>query len=106
MKQFILAAIMASTLAACATPPQWEGGLGRPPASECVGFTERETAAIQKKKVFISMSAQAAKCSWGRPDRINRTTTAYGVREQWVYQYGSRRNYIYIESGQVEAVQN
>jgi hypothetical protein len=25
------------------------------------------------------------RCGWGKPDRINRTTTVYGTEEQWVY---------------------
>ncbi len=40
---------------------------------------------------------------WGRPDDINRTTTARGVREQWVY--GSRR-YLYFENGVLTAIQD
>lgn len=107
MKQFVLAAIMASAaLAGCATPIQLKGGLGPPPASQCVDFSERELSAIKREKVYVGMSASAAKCSWGRPDRINRTTSAYGTREQWVYSFGSRRNYIYIQNGQVDAIQN
>lgn len=39
--------------------------------------------------------------TWGSPKKINKTTTAYGVREQWVYD----RGYIYIENGYVTAIQ-
>lgn len=40
---------------------------------------------------------------WGRPTRINRTTTARGSREQWVY--GSR-SYLYFENGRLTAIQS
>jgi len=40
---------------------------------------------------------------WGKPDDINRTTTKYGVEEQWVYNtYG----YVYFEDGKVTAIQD
>jgi len=41
--------------------------------------------------------------SWGRPDSVNRTTTAYGTQEQWVY--GSR-NYLYFTNGILTTIQN
>lgn len=47
--------------------------------------------------------ARIRKCGWGKPQRINRTTTAHGVREQWVYGGG---NYLYLKDGVVTAVQN
>lgn len=40
--------------------------------------------------------------TWGSPEDINRTTTAYGVREQWVY---SDYRYVYFENGVVTAIQ-
>lgn len=39
---------------------------------------------------------------WGKPKNINKTTTAYGITEQWVY-YGNR--YIYFENGIVVVIQ-
>ena len=41
--------------------------------------------------------------SWGRPLRINRTTSAYGTYEQWVYRSG---NYLYFENGTLTTIQN
>jgi hypothetical protein len=41
--------------------------------------------------------------SWGKPKSVNRTTTGYGVREQWVYGDG---NYLYFENGKLTAIQN
>ena len=39
--------------------------------------------------------------TWGFPKDRNKTTTAYGVSEQWVYDKG----YIYFEDGKVTAIQ-
>lgn len=39
--------------------------------------------------------------SWGYPKSKNKTTTAAGTREQWVYYYG----YIYLTDGIVTAIQ-
>jgi hypothetical protein len=41
--------------------------------------------------------------SWGEPDDINSTTTAYGTSEQWVYGGG---NYLYFTNGRLTAIQN
>lgn len=40
--------------------------------------------------------------SWGRPDHINKTTTKYGIKEQWVYDDG---RYLYFEDNVVTAIQ-
>lgn len=41
--------------------------------------------------------------NWGTPKSVNRTTTRYGVREQWVYGNG---NYLYFENGKLITIQN
>ena len=41
--------------------------------------------------------------SWGKPRSINRTTTAYGTREQWVY---SNSNYLYFTNEVLTSIQN
>ncbi len=38
---------------------------------------------------------------WGRPSERNRTVTAYGTREQWVFGNG---RFAYLENGRVTAV--
>lgn len=40
--------------------------------------------------------------SWGSPDKVNRTTTAKGTVEQWVYPDG----YLYFTNGRLSAIQN
>lgn len=48
-------------------------------------------------------AAEALRSSWGRPDHVNRTITALGVDEQWVYPNG---NFLYFENGILTAIQN
>lgn len=64
-------------------------------------------AEIKKKKnegVSIGMTkADVLASSWGKPQSINTTTNAYGVREQWVY---GGRNYLYFKNGILESIQN
>lgn len=47
-------------------------------------------------------SSEIVNSTWGSPDKINKTTTTYGVSEQWVYGSGK---YIYLENGIVTAIQ-
>lgn len=53
--------------------------------------------------VHIGMTQhQVLESSWGKPIRINRTTTSNGTREQWIYKGG----YLYIQDGVVVAIQS
>ncbi|AGK96763.1 zinc ribbon domain-containing protein [Clostridium pasteurianum] len=52
----------------------------------------------------IGMTAdQVRKSTWGNPKSINRTTTAYGTSEQWVY---PNYRYIYLDNGIVTSIQD
>lgn len=52
---------------------------------------------------YVGMTAEQVEAStWGKPNDINKTTTQYGVNEQWVY---SNDKYIYLEDGVVTAIQ-
>ena len=52
--------------------------------------------------VSIGMNADdVLQSSWGKPERVNKTRTAAGMHEQWVY----RNNYIYLDNGIVTAIQ-
>ena len=56
-----------------------------------------------KKTLRIGMTAaEVLETSWGKPQSVNRTTTASGVSEQWVYSSGK---YVYIDNGIVTAIQ-
>lgn len=62
-----------------------------------------EKAAKKKEGVRIGMSQQdVLDSSWGRPERINETTSPRGSREQWVYGGG---NYLYFQDGVLTSVQ-
>lgn len=63
--------------------------------------------AIRNKNVVIGMTAEQVRLSIGKPTTVNRTVTAAGVREQWVYRsslYNTR--YIYLENGVVTSWQD
>jgi hypothetical protein len=57
--------------------------------------------AILAKKVGLGMSTDDVIASWGKPDQVNTTVTAYGKHEQWVY--GS--TYLYFEEGVLASYQ-
>ncbi|QNG59425.1 hypothetical protein H4O14_16735 [Bacillus sp. PAMC26568] len=54
--------------------------------------------------VSIGMTAEEVLTQgWGRPQEINKTTSASGVKEQWVY---PNFNYLYFEDGILVTIQN
>lgn len=64
--------------------------------------TERKRQA-KSQGVSIGMSKQQVlESSWGKPKDINRTVTAYGTNEQWVYDGG----YLYFDGDLLTTVQN
>ncbi|GAB6152947.1 hypothetical protein JCM17380_16970 [Desulfosporosinus burensis] len=57
-----------------------------------------------KPQPKIGMTAnEVLNSRWGKPDKVNRTTTSYGVSEQWVY---SSVGYVYLKDGIVDAIQD
>ena len=76
--------------------------------SENPNAAEKEPSSSPGAKVppAIGMTADEVLAStWGEPSDINRTTTQYGVSEQWVYKSGSEMKYIYLDDGIVTAIQ-
>lgn len=58
---------------------------------------------VKKTAPQIGMTAQEVQDSlWGKPESINKTTTALGVSEQWVYSNG---RYVYLDNGVVTTIQ-
>ena len=53
-------------------------------------------------KVKIGWNKELCKEAWGEPRSVNKTTTAYGVHEQWVY---STSRYLYFDNGVLTAIQ-
>lgn len=66
------------------------------------GWNPTTSGVVACGRVQIGMTAEQARASWGAPRDVNRTTTAYGVHEQWVYS-GS---YLYFEDGILRTIQN
>lgn len=61
---------------------------------------------VIRRQVEIGMPAELARAIRGEPSRINRTRTARGTREQWVYGDVGRRDYVYVDNGTVSAIQD
>lgn len=60
---------------------------------------------IGKGQIYIGMTDDQVRAAWGRPYRVNRTTSANGVHEQWVmHEMGG--SYVYFEDGICTTVQN
>lgn len=66
-------------------------------------MNKRFKAQKKREGVRIGMSEQdVLDSSWGKPTKVNRTTSKYGVHEQWVYGGG----YLYFEDGVLTSIQN
>lgn len=65
---------------------------------------QKAAKAIKKREgVSIGMSQQdVLDSSWGKPTKVNRTTTSNTTREQWIYGNG----YLYFTDGVLDTVQN
>lgn len=56
----------------------------------------------EKKEPKIGMTTDEVEAStWGKPEKINKTTYKWGITEQWVY---SGYRYIYFDNGRVTAI--
>jgi len=67
-------------------------------------------SAVDSGDAKIGMSPIEAVCAWSNPTRINKTTTANGVMEQWVFEYGGAVgrptfNFLYFRDGYVVSIQ-
>jgi len=72
-------------------------------AAEEAAEQRRVAAEKRKQGVRIGMTqTDVLASSWGRPNKINRTTYSWGTKEQWVYDGG----YLYFTNGVLDAIQN
>ena len=77
---------------------------GRAETSKVVNAQPAYSSSQGTYDIRIGMSAYDARNSrWGEPSRVNKTTTALGVTEQWVY--GINR-YLYFTNGTLTAIQD
>jgi len=59
---------------------------------------------MNPKAVYIGMTKEEVLVDgWGKPIDINRTTTTYGVSEQWIYE---DYKYLYFEDGILTTIQD
>ncbi|WP_313183801.1 hypothetical protein [Lacrimispora sp.] len=66
-------------------------------------YNETVTITETKTDPLIGMTSEEVIAStWGKPIKINKTTYAWGVTEQWCYK---DNRYIYLENGSVVAIQ-
>lgn len=68
------------------------------------GWTNEDCNIIGKGEIAIGMDAEQVVAAWGRPYKINKTTTGTSTHEQWVmHQHGS--TYIYFDNGILKTIQ-
>jgi hypothetical protein len=82
--------------------PSATGGVTPPPTAPSRANSMSSSLDSLTASEAIGMSAESALQRFGQPRKINRSTTASGVREQWVYADGQ---YVYVENGRVTAIQ-
>jgi len=68
-------------------------------------WQERTKQAILSGNVFIGMTKEQARASWGEAYKVNRTLTQYGVHEQWVYGIYSY-SFLYFDDDILTSIQN
>jgi hypothetical protein len=95
---FVLA-VISSTVDKMHPPPA-------PLADKSLGeFAAKRQAEIKKaiseRKIFIGMSDDDVRKSWGKPEKINSTISVGGKHEQWVYS----DQYLYFENGTLTSMQ-
>ncbi len=62
---------------------------------ECVNkFVQYYGELIAQGKVTLGMTQEMCKMAWGQPYLTNKTTTEYGVYENWYYGYGYSLHFI------------
>lgn len=60
-----------------------------------------KTTYIKNPTIGMTKS-EVENSTWGKPKKINKTTTSYGIHEQWVY-YGNK--YLYFDNGILTSIQ-
>ena len=103
--QRFIAVLIAFVLIACNKPTDTAATDPSNPnywTPERIAAYRAKQDAIQHGKVSVGMYAADCFSAWGKPDKINRTTTANGVHEQWIY---NGHGYLYIDNGILTAIQ-
>ncbi|PWV65990.1 hypothetical protein C7443_101478 [Plasticicumulans acidivorans] len=97
------AAAIAKSKAAAA---EYDRKIEQQRADTC-GRSPRTRQAILQHKPIIGMTADEARCALdGQFIHVNRTTSVYGVSEQWVIGRGSDTQYLYFNNGILTTIQD
>lgn len=83
-------------------PPPPAYGPGRTSYERFIPELDR---AANAGEVRIGMTPAQVRRAWGEPYDVNRTRTAAGTSEQWVYGSTGRR-FVYFRDGNVTAIQD
>lgn len=79
----------------------------KPAAGSLSSVTPRAANAIAQGKVFVGMTADEVRRSWGAPTKINSTLSGSGSSQQWVYDRGNfKSQYVYLDNGIVSTIQS
>jgi hypothetical protein len=62
---------------------------------------QAQREAIQAHQIWIGMTQSQVRQSFGKPQRISRTTRARGVSEQWIYE----RAHLFFDDGVLVTIQ-
>ncbi|RKY88361.1 hypothetical protein DRQ09_02965 [candidate division KSB1 bacterium] len=54
---------------------------------------------IMGQKIWVGMTVNMARESWGRPDKINTSVSSHGVHEEWFYK--NNKTYLYFDDGKL-----
>ena len=65
-------------------------------------WSTNDCLTVSNRHIYIGMNKDMVREAWGRPKDINRTTSAYGTSEQWVYGY----SYVYFDDDICTTIQN
>lgn len=66
-------------------------------------WRQRAINYVLSGNIYVGMTPEMVREVLGDPRKINRTTTAHGTLEQWVYRTGY---YVYVTNGRVTAIQD
>lgn len=67
------------------------------------GFPIATQEDILKRRIWIGMTKEMARLSWGEPSWANTARSMQGPKEQWVYNYGRTSYYLYFKDGVLDS---
>lgn len=74
------------------------------PSAVVSKWGKRVLTAIKEGNVFIGMTKEQTRASWGLPQEINKSGGEWGIHEQWIY--GDFGPYLYFENNKLTSWQD